>query len=109
MRMFWLLALFVAAAGTSAAVVPRLGDAAPWYLVLPSMFICILSCWGLAFENEGMRRSRGWGEHLLYGVFKPRWSNWAKPVELSFNGHVVLLSAAVMVGALLRMLWAVYA
>lgn len=107
--MFWLLAVFVATAAASAALVPRLGDNAPLYLVLPPMFLCILSCWGLAFENNGMQRSRGWGEHLLYGFFKPSWSNWAKPVELSFNGYVVVLSAAVMVGALLRMLWAVYA
>ncbi len=109
MRMFWLLAVFVAAAGASAALVPRLGDNAPWYLVVPPMFLCILFSWGLVFENEGMQRSHGWGEHLFYGFFRPTWANWAKPVELSFSGYVVLLSAAVMAGALLRMLWAVYA
>lgn len=107
-RVPWLQTVVVMIAGASAALVPRLGENAPFYLVFPPGFICIGFGLILVWKNDGMRRSQGLVEHLIFGFYRANWSNMDKPIALSFSGYVIILSAAAMVGAILRMFWAMY-
>ena len=90
-------------------LVPHLGESAGFFLVLPSMLVCVVFAWLMIFENNGMRRPRVWSEFFIYGLLVPVFINWNKPVSLSFNGWACLASAATSLGAVGRMLWASYA
>ncbi len=98
-----------AAAAISAALVSSLGAGAGFYLVIPAMLVCIIFGWMLVFERDGMRKPRAWSEFFFYGLLVPVFSNWSKPVSLSFNAQACLVSAAFALGAVCRMLWVSYA
>jgi hypothetical protein len=109
MRAVSLAVLLGAAASASAALVPRLGESASFYLVVPPLFLCVLFAWFVTFENDAMRRPRALWEFFVFGLLVPVFSSWAKPIELSFNAILCLVSAAVMLGAIIRMLALAYA
>jgi hypothetical protein len=105
MRVGAFTVVLCAAAAASAALVGPLGAEAGFYIVLPAMLVCLIFAWMLVFERDGMRKPRAWPEFLFYGLLVPVFSNWSKPVSLSFNAQACLVSAAVGLGAILRMLW----
>ncbi len=109
MRLFWVQLMLLVAAAASATALSYLPRDGELYLIAVPMGICVLFGWILVFENHGMRRARGWKEHLLLGSLVPVPSNWRKSVSLSFAAQACLLSAAVVFGAVIRMLWSAYA
>ena len=76
--------------------------------VMLPFVVCIFG-WMLVFETQGMRRSRGWKEWFWWGLLIPEWSNWTKPVVMSSAAVVLFICAALAVGAILSLLWIVYA
>jgi hypothetical protein len=109
MKIAWLQLTILSTSAASFSAEPYLGESGAMYLVVPPMFMCIVFGWLLVWENDGMQRTRSISEFLLYGLLVPRWSNWRKQIEMSFNGWIVAVSAAVMVGALLRIFWIIHA
>lgn len=73
------------------------------------MFVCIFSGWVLTFEMKAVRRAKGWKERLTLGSLVPVERNWVKPVPFGLPVQLMLISVAVMTGAIARLLWITYA
>jgi hypothetical protein len=106
MRTIWFLLLSLLAAISSAIAVPYLSPNQLLPLFCIPFFICIFCGLLLAAQADALGVTKILGIPLDIHVSKP--SNLHKPVPLGW-AQIMLFSAAILAGAILRLLFIVYA